>query len=113
MSWSPVSRQDGPMGPLDDVVATPGSLQIKERRSWPTWALVAGALVAGALGAVIGYLPDRAAPSSASTSGPSFPSVNSHSPTSVPSTPTGATTTLPPKTPAAGRQAMTPRTAAG
>ncbi len=94
MSWSPVPHQavpplDRTRGLGDEVVATPGSLRIRERRSWPTWALVAGALVAGAVGGVIGYLPARSAPTSSTSNGPAFPSVRAHSPA------TGATTRAP------------------
>jgi hypothetical protein len=94
VSWLPEPPEDGPTG-LGDAVAQPGSLGIKERRSWPTSALVTGALLAGALGAMIGYLSDRAAPSSGPT-GPSFPSVTSQPTTTGTSTaahPTGRGTT--------------------
>src|SRR5580658_7657517 len=68
-----MSPDRDPKDPLRDGIAAPGSLRIKERRSWPTWALLAAALVAGALGALIGYLPSSGA-TNAGPSGPSFPS---------------------------------------
>ncbi|HUC12935.1 MAG TPA: hypothetical protein VMS00_00650 [Acidimicrobiales bacterium] len=68
-----MSPNRDPKDPLRDGIAAPGSLRIKERRSWPTWALLAAALVAGSLGALIGYLPDSGATNSG-PSGPSFPS---------------------------------------
>ena len=64
--------EDGPPGPIGDGVTTPGSLQITERRSWPTSVLVVAALVAGVAGALIGYLPDRGT-SASSPTGASFP----------------------------------------
>jgi hypothetical protein len=83
----------------DDEAPAPGSLRLQERRSWPTWTLVTTALVAGAVGALIGYLPNSGT-TDASPSGPSFPSGPIPSPTTqahVPSTTTtvgSSTTTL-------------------
>ncbi len=82
-----MAAQKGPASANDGTPA-PGSLRLKERRSWPTWALVLAALVAGGLGGLIGYLPNSGA-TNASPSGPSFPSGTT--PTThaiVPGTPT-------------------------
>jgi hypothetical protein len=80
-----VSNQNGPVATGDDAVA-PGSLRLKERRSWPTWVVLAAALVAAGIGALTGYLPNRGS-TSAGPSGPSFPSAPL--PTARPTVPGG------------------------
>ena len=71
----------------DGAVAAPGSLGLKERRSWPTWVVVVAALVAGAVGGLIGDTSNGA--TSTGVRGPSFPS----GPATGPSTSAGNSTT--------------------
>ena len=91
MSSSPMHPEDTPPGPIGDGVVPPGSLQITERRSWPTSVLVVAALIAGVAGALIGYLPDRGTPNSRPDA-PSFPTGPS---TSAPSRTTMTTSSVP------------------
>jgi len=52
--YEPVSM--GPVRPEDlDAVPAPGSLGLKEKRSWKTWQLVSGMVVAALVGLFIGY----------------------------------------------------------
>lgn len=85
----------------DGAVAAPGSLGLKERRSWPTWVVVVAALVAGAAGGLIGDTSNGA--TTTGVRGPSFPS----GPATGPSTSAGNSTT--PGAPAATSTPVTVR----
>jgi hypothetical protein len=63
--------------PAADVASerspAPGELHIKERRTWKTWQLVTGMIVAALFGMFLNHISSNASPSSSSTKGYSLP----------------------------------------
>jgi len=102
----------GPVRPQDvDAVPAPGSLGLKDKRSWKTWQLVGGMVGAALVGLFIGYRTPASGSGGSGGSGGgaySLPPAGGSSTSTTASTASGSTTT---SAPTAGTSTTTSTTA--